>query len=176
MELDPLEVIEGQARAWGKEHHPDASPLHHAAFINSVTYAVFRFTGRWGGPSVREHTAIAAINESDVADWSQRPREELYAFLARVIYGPITDLHTRTWVMLRDICFDDDPSDVQMLNEKSREFSMAVGGRYDTTRIWPQSLRKLRIIAAQRGESLVECIDRLANEEFARMRLDRGTA
>ena len=170
MDIEKLEKVEAEARAWGKAHHPDASPQHHAAFVNSATYALFRFTGRFGGPSVREHAASVAINESDVHDWSHCPREELYMFLDPVIYGPIQDLHIRTWVMLSDICFDDDPLDVEVLNEDATSFSLSGGGRYESTRIWPQTLRKLRIVAAMRDESIVECLDKIVNEVFARLR------
>jgi hypothetical protein len=173
MDINHLEAEEQRARTWGEQEHPDASPQHHAAFVNAATYALFRFTGRYGGPSVREHAASTVLNESDVADWAQRPREELYRFLEPVVYGSVSDIHIKTWVMLKDICFDDDPTDIEALNEAAKGYSLTTDGRFASTRIWPQSLRKLRMIAAMRDESVVETIDRLANEEFARLRYSK---
>lgn len=167
--LEGLKQEEAQAREWGKMRHPEASPQHHAAFVNSVTYALFRFTGRFGGPSVREHAAGTAINDSDM-DWRNGPRTDLYAFLDPVVYGPIQDAHIKTWIMFKDISFDDDPGDIKQLNEAAKNYTVHRDGRYESTRIWPQSLRKLRMIASLKDESVVVTIDRLANEELARLR------
>lgn len=166
MMIENLEDIETQARAWCTGRHPDASLQHHAAFVNSVTYAITRFTGRFGGPSVREHAANAALNESEVTDWSQCPREGLYVFLEPMIYGPISDSHIRTWIAMKDICFDDDPADVEALKDS------AIKGetRYEHMRIYAQTVRKIRIAAAMCNESLVEAMERLANKELARLR------
>ncbi len=40
---------------------------------------------------------------------------------------------------------------------------------YRTTRIWTETLRKLRLIAALTGESIVKAIDRLAEQELQRL-------
>jgi hypothetical protein len=171
LELQNLENAESQAMEWSQNHYPDGSLQHHAAFVNSVTYAVFRFTGRFSGPSIREHVANAAINANEIDGWTEDSIEPLYLFLGPLIHGPIMDQHIRTWIMQKDICFNDDPEDIKVLKEREKDFSLSKEtGRYETTRIWPQTLRKLRMIAAMRNESLVEAIDRMANEEFAKLR------
>jgi hypothetical protein len=43
-------------------------------------------------------------------------------------------------------------------------------GPYRTTRIWEQTLRKLRLIAALTNSSMVQVIDRLADEELKRLK------
>ena len=41
---------------------------------------------------------------------------------------------------------------------------------YETTRIWSETLRKLRVISALNGESMVQLLDRLATAELARFK------
>jgi hypothetical protein len=41
---------------------------------------------------------------------------------------------------------------------------------YQTTRIWTETLRKLRLIAALSGETMVVVLDRLASDELQRIR------
>lgn len=41
---------------------------------------------------------------------------------------------------------------------------------YKTTRIWAQTLHKLRLIAAMTNTSIVRVIDRLADEELKRLK------
>lgn len=172
----PLEEVESASRTWGQEHHPDASEQHHAAFMNSVVYALFRFTGRMGGPSVREHAASAALNGEKTPtaqEWVAKPRKDLYEFLDPIIYGPIQDLHIRSWITMKDICFDDDLADIESLNAASEGVVIKdVHGGFETTRIWAQTLRKFRLIAAMRDEKVVESFERLANEELARLHYD----
>jgi len=110
------ETLESAMR-WGKEHYPNACRQKHAAFANSVAYAAYRMSGGYGGPSVREHAANKAIIESGI-DWQDKPEEEIYAFVAPVCYGPLTDLHRAIWddQRMRDISFDNDPADIAALN------------------------------------------------------------
>jgi hypothetical protein len=105
------------ARRWGEEHYPNASPQKHAAFANSVTYAAYRMSGGYGGPSIREHAANKALNDSPV-EWQDRTEQEIYQFVAPFCYGPLTSLHREVWddKRLRDISFDNDPADVAELN------------------------------------------------------------
>jgi hypothetical protein len=42
--------------------------------------------------------------------------------------------------------------------------------KYKTTRIWAQTLSKLRLIAALTNTSIVKVIDRLADEELKRLK------
>jgi hypothetical protein len=41
---------------------------------------------------------------------------------------------------------------------------------YQTTRIWTRTLKKLRLIAALTGERIVQILDRLAEQELARVK------
>jgi len=42
--------------------------------------------------------------------------------------------------------------------------------KYQTTRVWTQTLRKLRLIAAMTNTSIVKTLDRLADEELKRLK------
>jgi hypothetical protein len=42
--------------------------------------------------------------------------------------------------------------------------------KYKTTRIWAQTLHKLRLIAAMTNTSIVKVLDRLADEELSRLK------
>lgn len=110
------ETLEAAMR-WGKEHYPDAHPSRHAAFANSVAYAAYRMSGGYGGPSIREHAASKALNDSPI-EWQDKPEEEIYRFVAPIVFGPITDLHRAVWddKRLRDVSFDNDPADVAELS------------------------------------------------------------
>lgn len=105
------------AKRWGEEHYPNAHPYRHAAFANSVAYASYRLSGGYGGPSIREHAASKAINDSGI-DWQDKSEQETYEFLAPIIFGPLTDLHRKIWddTQMRAICHDNDPADVAELN------------------------------------------------------------
>jgi len=41
---------------------------------------------------------------------------------------------------------------------------------YQTTRIWTRTLKKLRLIAALTDERIVQVLDRLADQELARVK------
>ena len=43
---------------------------------------------------------------------------------------------------------------------------------YGTTRIWKRTLRKLRLIAALTGKTIVQVLDRLADRELERVQQD----
>jgi hypothetical protein len=46
---------------------------------------------------------------------------------------------------------------------------------YQTTRIWTRTLRKLRLIAALTDERIVQVLDRLADQELARVKCAAAT-
>lgn len=168
--LGRLNAIAEEARAWGEAQHPQASPQHHAAFMNSVVYARTHFTGPYGGPSLREHTASRAVNEHE-GSLDQCPVEEVYRFLEPIIYGPLTDLHVLVWDSMRGICFDDDPQDIRFLNEQADQILRKHKGLYLTTQLRVPTLMAFRRIAHLNGEPLVAAYDRLADAELARLGL-----
>jgi hypothetical protein len=45
---------------------------------------------------------------------------------------------------------------------------------FQSTKLWKQTIRKLRLIAALTGSSMVEVTDRLAGEELKRLGHDTG--
>jgi len=45
---------------------------------------------------------------------------------------------------------------------------------YTTTRIWVQTLRMLKLIAAMTNESMVKVMDRLAKQELERLKKQEG--
>jgi hypothetical protein len=46
--------------------------------------------------------------------------------------------------------------------------------KYTTTRIWVQTLRTLKLIAAMTNESMVRVMDRLARQELERLKKQEG--
>lgn len=107
-----------EARTWGESHHPNASSQHHAAFANSVMYATHRMSGGFGGPSIREHAANKAVNESGI-DFADKPIEDTYKFVEPFVYGELTSLHYELWSdkRIKGISFDNDEADVKQLNQ-----------------------------------------------------------
>ena len=99
-----------QAFAWGERHYSQANSQKHAAFANSVLYALKRVSGGYGGPSVREHAVCRALAGQAFSDF-----DEACAFCVPLVYGPLTDLHRQIWDEEQEICFDDDPEDVRLL-------------------------------------------------------------
>jgi hypothetical protein len=45
---------------------------------------------------------------------------------------------------------------------------------YTTTRLWVQTLRTLKLIAAMSNESMVKVMDRLAKQELERLKKQEG--
>lgn len=101
-----------EARAWGERAYPQASDYRHAAFANSVQYAMTGASGGYGGPSLREHAVTKAVIDSGrmFTDF-----DEACQFVAPIVYGPLTDLHRQIWDAQRSICFDNDPEDERQL-------------------------------------------------------------
>lgn len=48
-----------------------------------------------------------------------------------------------------------------------------MGNEYKTTRIWVQTLRNLKRISAETGETIVAVLDRLADQEWQRVRKEQ---
>ena len=100
-----------RAMGYARDHYPQASPQHRAAFANSVAYLCTGTSGGYGGPSVREHAATRAYAH-------RMPMSEAEAIYELadpdgVIFGPIGDVHRACW---RDEhCHSDDPADVAEL-------------------------------------------------------------
>jgi hypothetical protein len=47
---------------------------------------------------------------------------------------------------------------------------------YKTTRIWLQTLRNLKRVSAETGETIVAILDRLASQEWQRVGKDKDAA
>ena len=59
--MENYDSILERAFEYGKSQHPDAPAEHHAAFANSVAYAMTGASGGYGGPSMREHLASRLV-------------------------------------------------------------------------------------------------------------------
>jgi hypothetical protein len=46
---------------------------------------------------------------------------------------------------------------------------------YQTIRIWTRTLKKLRLVAALRGERMVQILDRIVQQELARVQHEANT-
>lgn len=96
-----------KAMVLGKERHPDAPAEHHAAFANSVAYAVTRMRGGYGGPSMREHWASRVVASS--FGGQSCSFEQAADLLDECCYGPLT---MQQALMLEvENCFDDAPGE-----------------------------------------------------------------
>lgn len=105
---DYSETLE-KALAIGKERHPDAPSQHHAAFANSVAYAVFRASGGYGGPSMREHWASRVV--ASATGGQPCSFEQAIDLLDECCYGPLTVQHA--YMLDCEYCFDDAPGEVE---------------------------------------------------------------
>lgn len=85
---DDLDAVLTAALALGQERHPNARPQHHAAFANSVAAAVTGWSGGYGGPSLREHTAARLIPAGGGLSYL-----EAILGVEEVCYGPIGPWH-----------------------------------------------------------------------------------
>jgi len=102
-----------QARALIEERKPDASAHRKAAFANSVASVVTGVSGGFGGPSVREHIADQLLGRRGLS-FDQAVEELLKE--DGLIFGPLRQEHFDFWSEQGDICFDDDPMDLAVLN------------------------------------------------------------
>ena len=133
------DVLE-KAMKWAKENCPNASMNHKAAFANSVQYLVCGYSGGYGGPSLREHLVSwslagrEGLNEAGnlngvaitiqypdgslprVGDWSFDKAVEFCNPLC--FDGAEKYLNLLVQIQEREYCFDDDPSDLDVLRGK----------------------------------------------------------
>lgn len=94
-----------------KKKYPDAHAANHAAFANSVAYAVTGASGGYGGPSMREHWASRIVNANGGKGGGNYDLEEACELLKENAYGPLTIGHARMLSM--EHCFDDAPGEVE---------------------------------------------------------------
>jgi hypothetical protein len=102
-----------RARQIVESHMPDTSLERKAAFANTAAGVVTGVSGGFGGPSVREHIATAALTGRGLSF------EEVLELLLNedgFIFGPLGEEHFIFWARRHAICFDDDPRDVALLN------------------------------------------------------------
>ena len=105
--MDPMNEVLARAMQLGQERHRDAPPQHHAAFANSVAFAVTGWTGGYGGPSMREHWAgrlILRAGMPGVIDF-----DRAIALVEEACYGPFT--RDMALMLCEEHCFDDAPGE-----------------------------------------------------------------
>jgi hypothetical protein len=111
--MDDFDVILNRALALGQTRHPEVPQAHHAAFANSVTYAVTGASGGFGGPSMREHWA------SRLAHRAGRPGELSFDRAVEIVeqacYGPLTIDIAR--MLDEEHCFDDAPGERELARQ-----------------------------------------------------------
>lgn len=107
-----IRLVLGQAKAWIDAQRPKASMQKRLAFADSVCFLITGWAGMESGRSVREHAALRLYAE----DVGKKTFEEALALLNRddgLVFGPLTEFHRQCWE--EEICFMDDPVDVQEL-------------------------------------------------------------
>lgn len=109
--MDNYDSILKEAYEYGERRHPGAPSAHHAAFANSVAYALTGASGGYGGPSMREHLAIRLITDGFGSGAGCRTFEQVAELIDECCYGPLTRQHA---MMLRCChCFGDPPGEVE---------------------------------------------------------------
>jgi len=107
------DTVLNRAYELGKKRHPKAPEQHHAAFANSVAYAVTGSSGGFGGPSMREHWATRLASTA-------RKRGEIdfdaaVELVEVACYGPLTvDI---ALALSREHCFDDAPGERELARQ-----------------------------------------------------------
>jgi hypothetical protein len=101
-----------RAHALARERFPEASAQKWAAFANTVAGLLTGVSGGYGGPSVREHVAGQMLESKHQA--FEELTEELLS-PDSLIFGPLREEHLDFWSEQSEICFDDDPDDVALL-------------------------------------------------------------
>lgn len=94
----------------GKSQHPDAPAEHHAAFANSVAYAMTGASGGYGGPSMREQLAGRLVVREFGTSANRCTFEQATELLDECCYGELTLQHA---LMLEEHCFGDAPGEVE---------------------------------------------------------------
>jgi hypothetical protein len=106
-----IDIFYRKALVLGKKKHPSAPAEHHAAFANSVVYAIMARTYGAGGPSMREHLASRVIAQKFGAGANRCTFEQAAETLDDVCYGELTLQHA--WMLEEEYCFDDAPGEVE---------------------------------------------------------------
>ena len=113
--MENYDSILKRAYEYGKNQHPDAPAEHHAAFANSVAYAMTGASGGYGGPSMREHLASRLVISKFGAGANRCTFEQATELLDDCCYGKLTLQHA---LMLDDEhCFDDAPGEIDIAHE-----------------------------------------------------------
>lgn len=126
-ELEIEEIIK-DACAWGEERYPNAAVQRHRAFINSVAYLVTGVSGKYGGPTIRQHCVALALagdgeNHFNGFFWIQLYDErvkragkwsfpEACQFAEPICYGKLPSIAKEFWKEHKHQCYDDDPLDL----------------------------------------------------------------
>ncbi len=100
--MDNTDILT-RAYALGRERHPTAPAAHHAAFANSVAYAVEGWSGGYGGPSLREHWAARLLAQAGRP--GSIPFDLAVTTVEAACYGPLTIEIAR--MLSVEQCFDD---------------------------------------------------------------------
>ncbi len=118
-----------KAFAWCQDKYPDASEYHRHAFANSVAYLVTGASSG-SGPSIREHCVSMALAgdgenvglfqfpDGRVARAGEWKFERACEFAEPICFGPLPQMAHRFWAEQCQICFDDDPADLALLEGK----------------------------------------------------------
>jgi len=139
------QVLE-EALVWAKKNKPKSSVYHQAALANSVGYLVSRWSGGYGGPSIREHLcshALVGDGENILAESNlgtitlscpdgRLPRAGEWEFDAAVQFCKPICFETLSRYALKIVrmehCFDDDPRDLEQIEkweiEELKELSL----------------------------------------------------
>lgn len=88
--LKKFDVTLKRAMEYGKKKHPNAPVEHHAAFANSVAYAMTGMSGGYGGPSMREHWASRIIVSSFGAGFDRCTFEQAIEAVEECCFGELT--------------------------------------------------------------------------------------
>lgn len=112
--MDQYDKILEDALAYGRTHAPSGGKYHMSAFANSVAYLCTGMSGGYGGPSVREHTVSYSLEgKLPSGEWEFKSAC-LHCF--PLCFGGLNQQHLNVWKELKELCFDDDPEDVEILN------------------------------------------------------------
>ncbi len=93
----------------GEEKYKDAPAAHHAAFANSVAYALTGMSGGYGGPSMREHWAGRLAHQAGTP--GQIDFEQAVSICEKACYGPL--MAEIAQMLLDEHCFDDAPGELE---------------------------------------------------------------
>ncbi len=112
--MDYYDKILDEALAYGRTHASSGGKYRLSAFANSVAYLCTGMSGGYGGPSVREHAVSYSLGGNPQAgDWEFKAAC-VHCF--PLCFGGLNAQHLKVWKELKDLCFDDDPVDVEILD------------------------------------------------------------